>query len=71
MAGGDTPTIRQAPATREKDRGATSLSGDVTWNVMEFVVSCNEDFSRNISLLKAVDIVRFVDAIFITSLLVA
>ena len=71
MAGGDTPTIRQAPATREKDRGATSLSRNVAWNVMEFVVSCNKDLSRNISLPKAVDIVGFVDSIFIASLLVA
>jgi len=38
---------------------------------MEFVVSCNKDFSRNISLPKAVDIMGFFDAIFIVSLLAA
>jgi len=38
---------------------------------MEFVVSYNKDLSRNVFLPKAVDVVGFVDAIFIASLLVA
>ena len=71
MAGGDTPTVRQAPATWKKDRGATSLSGDVTCKILILAFSYPEALSRNVSLPKAVDIVGFVDATFTASLLVA